>query len=31
MTERPLNGDQSIHGRIHAEMLDSFDEELELE
>ena len=31
MTERPLNGDQSIHDRIHAEMLDSFDEELELE
>src|SRR5882757_10838180 len=31
MTEKPLNGGQSIHDRIHAEMLDSFDEELELE
>src|SRR5258706_3311003 len=31
MTERPLNGDQPIHDRIRAEMLDSFDEELELE
>ncbi|MBR1200176.1 polyphosphate kinase 2 [Bradyrhizobium sp. AUGA SZCCT0240] len=29
MTEKPLNG--SIHDRIHAEMMDSFDEELELE
>ncbi len=31
MTERPVNGDQSTHDRVHAEMLDSFDEELELE
>jgi polyphosphate kinase len=31
MTERPVNGDRSIHDHIHAEMLDSFDEELELE
>src|ERR1700737_1291013 len=31
MTERPVNGARSIHDRIHAEMLDSFDEELELE
>ncbi|MBR1188093.1 polyphosphate kinase 2 [Bradyrhizobium sp. AUGA SZCCT0160] len=29
MTEKPLDG--SIHDRIHAEMMDSFDEELELE
>ena len=29
MTEKPVNG--SIHDRIHAEMMDSFDEELELE
>jgi hypothetical protein len=31
MTEKPVNGQQSIHDRIHAEMFDSFDEELELE
>src|SRR5882672_6146799 len=31
MTEKPLNGAQSIHDRIHAEMLDSFDEELEID
>src|SRR5882724_1610153 len=31
MTEKPLNGGRSIHDRIQAEMLDSFDEELELE
>ena len=29
MTEKPVNG--SIHDRIHAEMMDSFDEELEME
>jgi polyphosphate kinase len=31
MTEKPVNGASSIHDHIHAEMLDSFDEELELE
>src|SRR6267142_6147833 len=31
MTERPVNAASAIHDRIHAEMLDSFDEELELE
>ena len=31
MTEKPGNGALSIHDRIHAEMIDSFDEELELE
>jgi len=31
MTEKPVNGARSIHDRIHAEMIDSFDEELELE
>ena len=31
MTEKPVNGATSIHDRIHAEMLDSLDEELELE
>jgi polyphosphate kinase 2 len=31
MTEKPVNGERSTHDRIHAEMLDSFDEELELE
>ncbi len=32
MTEKPVNGDgRLLHERIHAEMLDSFDEELELE
>jgi polyphosphate kinase 2 (PPK2 family) len=31
MTERPINGDQPIHDRVREEMLDSFDEELELE
>jgi polyphosphate kinase len=31
MTEKPVDGMQSIHDRIHAEMLDSMDEELELE
>jgi polyphosphate kinase 2 (PPK2 family) len=31
MTEKPANGKHPIHDRIHAEMLDSFDEELELE
>ena len=31
MTKMPLNGATPIHDRIHAEMLDSFDEELELE
>jgi polyphosphate kinase 2 len=31
MTDRPANGAQSARDLIHAEMLDSFDEELELE
>ena len=31
MTEKPVNGQRTIHDRVHAEMLDSFDEELELE
>jgi polyphosphate kinase len=31
MTEKPVDGMQSIHDRVHAEMLDSMDEELELE
>lgn len=31
MTEKPVNGASSIHDHIRAEMLDSFDEELELE
>src|SRR5262245_24864267 len=31
MTKMPLNGATPIHDRIQAEMLDSFDEELELE
>src|SRR4051794_40935553 len=31
MTEKPVNGGRSIQDRIHAEMIDSFDEELELE
>jgi polyphosphate kinase len=31
MTKIPLNGTKPIHDRIQAEMLDSFDEELELE
>ncbi len=31
MTEKPGNGARSIHDRIDAEMIDSFDEELELE
>ena len=31
MTEKPVNGSRSIHDRIQAEMIDSFDEELELE
>jgi polyphosphate kinase 2 len=30
MTEKPVNG-QMLHERMHAEMLDSFDEEMELE
>ena len=31
MSNRPVNGRQPAHDRIHAEMLDSFEEELELE
>ena len=31
MTEKPAETARSIHDRVHAEMLDSFDEELELE
>jgi hypothetical protein len=31
MTEKPVNSARSINDRIQAEMLDSFDEELELE
>jgi polyphosphate kinase 2 (PPK2 family) len=31
MTEKAASGDRSIHDRIMAERLDSFDEELELE
>ena len=31
MSDKPVNGRQPAHDRIHAEMLDSFDEELELE
>jgi hypothetical protein len=31
MTEKPLNSARPIHHRIQAEMLDSLDEELELE
>src|ERR1700687_514727 len=31
MTEKPVETARSIHDRVHAEMLDSFDEELELE
>jgi hypothetical protein len=32
MSERPVNGNGKLpHERIHAEMLDSFDEEMELE
>jgi polyphosphate kinase len=31
MTEKPVNDAKSIHDRVHAEMLDSLDEELELE
>ena len=32
MTEKPVNGGgKLLHERIHAEMLDSFDEELELQ
>ena len=32
MTEKPVNGDgRLLHERVQAEMLDSFDEELELE
>jgi polyphosphate kinase len=31
MTKMPLSGTTPIHDRLHAEMLDSFDEELELE
>src|SRR6202045_2327153 len=31
MTEKPVNSARSLNDRIHAEMLDSFDEEFELE
>ena len=31
MSNKPVNGRQPAHDRIHAEMRDSFDEELELE
>jgi len=31
MSDKPVNGRQPAHDRIHAEMLDSFEEELELE
>ena len=31
MSNKPVNGRQPAHDRIHAEMLDSFEEELELE
>ena len=31
MTERPIKGASPIHDRIQAELLDGFDEELELE
>jgi polyphosphate kinase len=31
MSTKPVNGRQPAHDRIHAEMLDSFEEELELE
>jgi polyphosphate kinase len=31
MTEKPISSARSINDRIQAEMLDSFDEELELE
>jgi hypothetical protein len=31
MTEKPVDSARSINDRIQAEMLDSFDEELELE
>jgi polyphosphate kinase 2 (PPK2 family) len=31
MSNKPVNGRQQAHDRIHAEMLDSFEEELELE
>ena len=31
MSNKPVNGRQPAHDRIHAEMLDSFEEELEME
>jgi hypothetical protein len=31
MTEKPANGKRPIHDRIQAEMLDNFDEELEID